>query len=437
MNTPKIQIDTPYYPIVQNDLVDDPTPKDQAIYVPSVSPAYAMSVQAQQWRRPLPQGVEPGDLNFLDPANHLFRISHVLSSAGQALNQSRDCIITKRDKASTLVIGDSGGYQIASGRLHIDGDKDRLKILRWLEANSDVAMTLDVPTGPVLGLGYKFRSSRDCLTATLDHLRFFQDNRKSTSTSFLNVLQGNNSKEADAWYDAVKDLAFEGWAFAGIMRLNFYHLLRRILIMADEGTIQDKKWIHILGTNQLDTAVCLTALQRAINKHINPDLRISYDTSSPFRNLAYNNVYSLPKFDRSGMVMPTERIPDGVEFVGSQIRWPWPSPLGDRMVMGDICVKGDPYAGSQRDMQSSLYLAHHNLASLCSAVSLANRVFDSESIGHKHTIGLAIGAAVEAIELAIASGSMTTLGRMKSTLDKIRHGKAAASDDEDRDLSEL
>jgi hypothetical protein len=99
-----------------------------------------MSVQAQQWRRSLPQGVEPGDLNFLDPGNRLFRISHVLSSAGQALNQSRPCIITQRDKASTLVIGDSGGYQIASGRLHINGDEDRLKILRWLEANSDVAI---------------------------------------------------------------------------------------------------------------------------------------------------------------------------------------------------------------------------------------------------------------------------------------------------------
>ena len=33
------------------------------------------------------------------------------------------------------------------------------------------------------------------------------------------------------------------------------------------------------------------------------------------------------------------------------------------------------------------------------------------SIGHKHTIGLAIGAAVEAIELAISLGSMMTLGR--------------------------
>lgn len=137
------------------------------------------------------------------------------------------------------------------------------------------------------------------------------------------------------------------------------------------------------------------------------------------------------------MVMPTERMPDGVEFVGSKIRWPWPSPLGDRMVMGDICVKNDPYAGSQRDMQSSLYLAHHNLASLCAAIALANRVFDSESIGHKHTIGLAIGAAVEAIETVIASGSMMTLGRMKSSLDKMRHGKAAASDDEDRDLTDV
>jgi len=437
MNTPKIHVDEPHYPLVANDLVDDPTPKDQAIYVPAVPPVYAMAAYAQDWRRSLPAGVESGELNFLDPANRLFRISHVLSSAGQAINQPRPCIITERNKRSTLVIGDSGGYQIASGRLHINGDKDRLKILRWLETNADVAMTLDVPTGPVLGHGYAFRNSRDCLRTTLDHLEFFQTNRKSADTIFLNVLQGNNAREADAWYEAVKDFEFEGWAFAGVMRLNFYHLLRRILIIADEGKLENKKWIHILGTNQLDTAVCLTALQRAINKHINPNLRISYDTSSPFRNLAYNNVYSLPKFDRSGMVMPTERIPDGVEFVGSKIRWPWPSPLGDRMVMGDVCVKNDPYAGSQRDMQSSLYMANHNLSSLCAAVALANRVFDSESIGHKHTIGLAIGAAVEAIEIAIASASMMTLGRLKSSLDKMRHGAAAACDDEDRDLNEI
>ena len=104
------------------------------------------------------------------------------------------------------------------------------------------------------------------------------------------------------------------------------------------------------------------------------------------------------------------------------------------MVMGDICVKNDPYASSQRDTQSSLYIAHHNLDALCSAITLANRVFDSESIGHKHTIALGVGAAVEAIEKVMSSGSMAALSRYRSTLEKIRHDKIGTTDDEDRDV---
>jgi hypothetical protein len=434
MNLPTMTPAMPYYPVVANALIDDPTPKDQAIYIPSVSPTYAMAAHAKAWKRPLPKGVGEGDLNFLDPQNPLMRMSHVMSSAGQALNQPRDCIITTRDRRSTLVVGDSGGYQIATGKLRITGDADRLKILRWLEANADVAMTLDVPTAPVGSSGYPYATSKACLAATLENLRFFRAHRKSDKVRFLNVMQGNNQREADGWYDAVKGFEFEGWALAGVLRHNFYHVLRRILIMAGDNQLQNKSWIHILGTNQLDTAICLTALQRAINRHINPNLRISYDTSSPFRNLAWNNTYSVPRFDRSSMVMPTERIPDGVEFVNAQIRWPWPSPLGDRMVMGDVCVKNDPYAASQRDVQSSLYIAHHNLSALCSAITLANRVFDSESIGHKHTIGLSVGAAVEAIENIMASGSMTALAKYRSTLERVRHDKVGATDDEDREL---
>ena len=434
MNLPASLPPEPYYPVVENDLIDDPTPKDQAIYIPSVSASFAMAVHGKRWKRDLPKGVGDGDLNFLDPQNKLMRLSHVMSSAGQALDQARDCIITTRDRRRTLVLGDSGGYQIATKNLIINGDADRMKILRWLEANADVAMTLDVPTAPVgKKEDYLFSSSKACLTATLEHLDFFRANRKSPKVRFLNVLHGNTMRESDAWYDAVKGYEFEGWAFAGLLRHNFYHVLRRVLIMADEGQLQNKTWIHILGTCQLDTAICLTALQRAIHK-INPNLRISYDTSSPFRNLAFNNTYSTPRFDRSAMVMPTERIPDGVEFVRSQIRWPWPSALGDRMVMGDICVKNEPFAASQRDTLSSLYIAHHNLDALCSAITLANRVFDSESIGHKHTIALNVGAAVEAIEKIMSSGSMAMLSRYRSTLEKIRHDRIGQTDDEDREV---
>ena len=101
------------FPKAPNSIVDDPTPTDQAVYVPSVTPGYAKDVFKNQWQRPLPNGVRGDHLNFLAP-NPLFRISHVMSSAGQALNQRQDCIITSRDRTKTKMICDSGGSQIAN-----------------------------------------------------------------------------------------------------------------------------------------------------------------------------------------------------------------------------------------------------------------------------------------------------------------------------------
>ena len=425
---------TPFYPQVANHIENDPTPKDQAIYVPSVAPTYAMDVYAKNWKRPLPAGIKPEDLNFLDPNNQLFRISHAMSSAGQALYQPRPCIITERDRSSTIVIGDSGGYQIASGRLQIRGDKDRFQILRWLEKNTDIAMTLDVPTGPCLKPGYAFKNTKDCLSATLDHLDFFQRNRQQGNVRFLNVLQGNTPAEADKWYDAVKSFSFEGWAFAGVLRHNFYHLCRRIIIMAAENQLQDKSWIHVLGTNEFETAVMLTALQRSINRHINPNLRISFDTSTPFRLLAWKNVISIPKFLPDSLTVGTDKMPEGNELVGSTIRFPWPSPLGDKIVLGDLVISPSKGKGSFHDTQSSHLIAHHNLAALCYGIALANRVYDAESIRQKHTVGKAAGAAIAAIDEVIASQSMTMLAKHQRTFTNLRHGVTLAADDEQRDL---
>ena len=422
------------YPKVDNDLVNDPTPKDQAIYVPSVSAGYAKDVFAQNWRRPLPAGIGAGDLNFLDPQNKLFRISHAMTSAGQALNQRQPCIITERDRKSTLVIGDSGGYQIASNRLRINGDADRMKILRWLEVTADVAMTLDVPTGPVLKGGYRFQSTEDCLAATLDHLDFFQNHRVPGKIRFLNVLQGNTVAEANAWYDAVKKYEFEGWAFAGILRHNIEYFLQRIIKMADENQLQDKTWIHVLGTCELETAVLLTAMQRAINLHMGIPLRISYDTSSPFRILSFGRVYTLPKFETKRMNMGGGPAPDGQAFVGSKLRWPWPSPIGDRMTLGDFCVNRPVLAASNQDTQSNHYQAHHNLAALCFGIGLANRVFDSETVNHDHTVGLPVGAAVEAINLVLKAGTMTAVRQYVRTFSHLRHGTVPDSGEEERDF---
>ncbi len=413
----------------------DPTPKDQAIYIPSVTPAYAISVLKSQWKRSLPQGISNSDLNFLRSDNKLMRLGHVMSSAGQALNQTQDCIITTRNHKQSFVIGDSGGYQIATGKLDINGDRDRLKILHWLEKHTDAAMTLDVPTASINNPHSKYNRFADCLKDNLEHLEFFAKHRTVGATRFLNVLQGTTTPNTDIWFDKVKHYPFEGWAFGGNLRHNFYNLCRRIIQMADQKLLQEKHWIHILGTNTLDTAIGLTALQRAINRHINPNLRISYDTSSPFRILGqWHQVYTIPKFSAEGMTLQSAEAPDMPAYVGSDIRFPWPSQLGDILKLSDICVVKKGFKSSTYDTQSLYYLYHHNLASLCNAIALANRVFDSESIAHAHNIARPVGSLVEAINQIIKVGTMDSLNKFRGTFNAVRAIQSADDDLDRRDL---
>jgi hypothetical protein len=422
-----------YYPQVLNHIENDPTPKDQAVYIPSVMPSYAIAAYEQRWQRALPAGLSNNSLNFLDPANReFFHISHVMSSAGQALKQNRPCIITERDRSATTLICDSGGYQISQNSKRINAHRDRATILRWMELNADYAMTLDVPTGPVLKPGYAFASTADCLTQTLDHLDFFQRNRRSTELKLLNVLQGNNPDEADTWYESVKRYKFEGWAFAGLLRHNMFEVCRRIIVMADENQLQDKVWIHVLGTCELETAVLLTAVQRSINRHINPKLRISFDTSSPFLLLSTMQSYSIPILDTQRMSMPSRKVPDGAAYVGNPLPWPWPSPIGNLATLADFCVEKDVTASTNFDNVSRHLLAHHNLSALCWAIALANRVFDSELLEHEHTIARHVGSGVEAIDQVLKAGSEYVLRRYENTFSRLRHGKIYDGGEEQR-----
>jgi hypothetical protein len=197
-----------HYPAPTNHIQGDPTPLDEAVYLPSVTPGYAVAAYKREWPRGLPEGVAPEDMDFLAPQNKLFRISHVMSSAGQALNQSQPCIIQARDRSQTTLVADSGGYQIAGGLLHINGVNDILRILQWQEYHADWAMTLDVPTGNVGKPGYRYKSFRDCLDTTLGYLDVYQANRKEGATKFLNVLQGNSTADSDIWFDAVKNYRY-------------------------------------------------------------------------------------------------------------------------------------------------------------------------------------------------------------------------------------
>lgn len=192
-----------------------------------------------------------------------------------------------RDKTKTMLMGDSGGYQIATDKLKIDwNDKDnvddvRLGILRFLEHNTNIAATLDVPTFTIGHPEFKFNTFDQCLNQTVENMEFWMKHRVPDKIRLLNVIQGRNEPEVQTWYDTVKDYTTEGWCFSSANSDSMYHIIRTMLILARDNQLQTaKNWVHILGRTMPAISVLLSELQTRISKCIGNDFQISYDSSS-------------------------------------------------------------------------------------------------------------------------------------------------------------
>jgi hypothetical protein len=344
-----------------------PLQKDYAVYLPAISSFYSTYVAKQRLeefvpKERIPAGFDRGieGMNFLNPEEGYFTYKYALYSAGHAQldltkSMTQESMIQQRDRANTMILGDSGGYQIGKGVLKFDwlnfdgpsANKTRQSILEWLELTADWSMMLDVPTwacdhihAPKTGL----KSFEDCLEKTKFNNDYFLNNRLG-HTKWLNVLQGGDWDTAEKWYNGVKehsdpavwgDKAAEGWAFGGANMCKMDITLKRLITMREDGMLKGKNWIHFLGTAQLDWSCYLTLIQRQIRKHINEELTISFDCASPFiataHGLVYTNAQHTPK--RWSVIM--DKAPDNKALAKSDIPFPFESEMSSRLTMGDI-----------------------------------------------------------------------------------------------------
>ena len=346
-----------------------PLQKDYAVYLPAISSFYSTYVAKQRLEEFVPKDRIPADfdrgiegMNFLNPEQGYFTYKYGLYSAGHAqldLNKSmtQESMIQQRDRNNTMILGDSGGYQIGKGVLKFDwldfegknANKTRQNILEWLELTADWSMMLDVPTwacdhihSPKTGL----KTFEDCLDKTRFNNKYFLDNRLG-QTKWLNVLQGGDWDTAEQWYQGVKEFSdpigpyagkeAEGWAFGGANMCKMDITLKRLMTLREDDLLKGKNWIHFLGTAQLDWSCYLTLIQRQIRKHINEEITISFDCASPFiataHGLVYTNAVHTPK--RWSVIM--DKAPDNKALSGSNIPFPFESEIGRRLTIGDIC----------------------------------------------------------------------------------------------------
>jgi hypothetical protein len=384
------------------------TQNDYAIFLPSISSIYAKIVSKKVYdvREKLPAGLPLGlkDLDFLNPNNNLFYYPYALYSAGHAYLDLKDTnelesMVQQRDRKNTLILGDSGGFQAATGVLKYpwfpkqnqsiednirDKDDFRLKILRWLEFTADYSMLLDFPTyalvkyglDPVTGISLhpSLKSFKDCLDGSIENHNFFIKHRKEGATKFLNVLQGRNMEEGDIWWNAVKDMPFESWSFSNVQASNFTVNLRRLIIMRDNGYLENRGLLHYLGNGKIPAGCALTTLQRTLRKYVDSKITISFDAASPFVMAAKGQQYFGYEISPNNIGFKGGHVPDEKWLKNNpELLNDWlkqnipkkikviPSTIGNRLTIGDICVRGyedleyKKVAWTKKELETEIY----------------------------------------------------------------------------------
>ena len=421
--------------IKQDDLTSKQS--DYAIFLPAISGFYATFVGKQ--RDPVngpyvdparfPQGLtDMEQLNWLDSQKALFPYKWSLYSGGHAnldLNKQdwSEDMVRNRDP-DTVMLGDSGGFQIAKGLWEGDwkansgcakAQKKRESVLTWLDTISNYGMGLDIPTWVIhdkkASNACQIKTLEEAVAATKYNNEYFMANRKGKDNGgakFLNVLQGDNHTSAEEWYQTMKvycdpavypDRHFDGWGMGGQNMCDVQLILARLIALRHDNLLQEgvHDWMHFLGTSKLEWAVLLTVIQRAVRKYVNPQFTISFDCASPFLATANGQVYfenvfehnrkwsyrMAPSADDKKYSTDTRKWSDGVIADGVYPRWE-DSPLSDLFRMKDICIykPGDlnkigKEGNTSWDSFSYALLMGHNVWMHLTAVQEANRRFDA------------------------------------------------------------
>ena len=406
------------------------TQNDYAYFLPATSGFYSTYVGKQRYGnyvdparipKSFASGVE--SLNYLDPDKGQFYYDHCLYSAGHAnldltKQDDSEVMFRNRNRATSWVLGDSGGFQIGKGVWPADWKdpncpqamKKRKQVLTWMDTLMDYGMGLDIPAwvarSPAGVAATKISSYAEAVQGTYINNDYFINNRNG-NCKFLNVLQGENHADAEDWYQRMKHYCdpkkfsnhFNGWGMGGQNMCDIHLVLKRLVALRFDGLLEKghQDWMHFLGTSKLEWATLLTDVQRAVRKYHNPNFTISFDCASPFLATANGQIYiqtetedrkkwvyrMVPSADDKKYALDTRLFKDVVIQDGLFKNFE-SSPIIDAVEIKDICIykPGDlnkigKEGRTSWDSFSYAIMMGHNVWMHINAVQEANRQYDA------------------------------------------------------------
>lgn len=237
------------------------------------------------------------EFNWYDGLSPRFRHSSALYSPGHAtldLDKARkqDRMLFERDRSSTFLLVDSGGYQVGTGVWSLDKlDEIVPKVIKWQEAISDLAVILEVPTwmrdehGDFIDFDFALNTTNRLLKAYATH---------STGTvKFIVPLHGLNFSQGKRWFEETRWFLDEGyavgWCMSSTFSSKFSEALRIISYMIERKHYP--RYLHFLARGQQQAAVVADIMRRTIPRcyprHVADGdggnvLNVTVDASSEF-----------------------------------------------------------------------------------------------------------------------------------------------------------
>jgi hypothetical protein len=375
--------------------------KDYAIYLPAINTGYAnFLTKPIPQGRPFPAGLAIEDFCIWNKNSKLFYHPYLLHSIGNfnALSTVNNSI-TQAASGDFTLVGDSGGYQIGSGALKgVEGFKKGMSakaamakwrdahdvrkwIVSWLDTYTNYAMTIDIPLwalDPKQGKNSPFHkcTAQELLDMTIENLKFINlYGRKRTK--WLNVIQGIDQQTTIDWWNGVKFFDCSGYAIGAGGEGGLAQVIRTTRMMHEQGYLNaGHDWIHALGVSTPLWAILLTKIQNCL-RATNPNLTVSYDSSSPFQNggkfeKPNHSVPFTNKVSSWSIKTGTTKSVQRFDLIGSKDPFPYNSPLGKVMELGHINVREELFGKKQFDTISNMLLTNHNVWVYLDAFDRAN-----------------------------------------------------------------
>ncbi len=285
----------------------------------------------------------------------------------------------------TTIIGDSGGYQIGKGRVPAkwldDNDANvlayRRRVRQFFSENCRYGVGLDVPAFGFrekrVRKAVQMSTPREAKQASIQNFEWFL-RYPPHECELLLPMHGASWPSVLDWYQSVKHLhgtVYTGFAFGTGAKNNIYNMLRLLVQMHQDGLIYNDRpqLIHMLGRSEIEFAVILTVVKRAMRKHWNPDQEVTFDTSNASYSANLGRLYTEWKLPALGCwSMPDRHIDE----VNDPAVWTnLPSPLLQQLTWNELV--------GQRLWDSYAYalLAHHNTWMQIAGIQAANRAYDA------------------------------------------------------------